>query len=327
MALPPASITSELQQVSPSAIIELFRLETNIAMHGGDSIYPFHNGTNLNGNTDIYWQGVQYFKMPIEATGFEYKGEGSLPRPRLKVSNIFGNITAILLTLPNGLEGAKVTRVRTLARYIDDANFPGGVSPYTPDPTAEFPSEIFYIDRKVLETRDVVEFELAAAFDLANVRIPKRQCIANICQWKYRSAECTYNPYLNPALSTHYVRNGYYEGRNINAAGQFDPGYYLAVYADVLAAGYTLATAHLHYLSSGIYEGRNGNAGGLWSAVYYLDTYVDLGVLVYFNDNDQPTTVPSQDSCGKRLDSCRIRFGANNELPYGSFPGIGTFYA
>jgi hypothetical protein len=34
---------------------------------------------------------------------------------------------------------------------------------------------------------------MCSAFDLVGVRSPKRQCIANICQWQYRSAECGYN--------------------------------------------------------------------------------------------------------------------------------------
>ena len=38
---------------------------------------------------------------------------------------------------------------------------------------------------------------------------------------------------------------------------------------------------------------------------------------------DNPTTDPSQDKCGGRLTSCQMRFGANNELPYGSFPAAG----
>jgi hypothetical protein len=37
-----------------------------------------------------------------------------------------------------------------------------------------------------------VSFELASKFDLAGVMLPKRQVIANICQWKYRSTECGY---------------------------------------------------------------------------------------------------------------------------------------
>ena len=50
-------------------------------------------------------------------------------------------------------------------------------NPYgTPDPTAEYPQEIYKIDRKSAENRAVVQFELAASFDLANIKIPLRVC-------------------------------------------------------------------------------------------------------------------------------------------------------
>jgi lambda family phage minor tail protein L len=234
---------SELQKIAPSSIIELFTLETNVTMHGVASTYRFHAGTSLNANGEVVWAGNAYMRLPVEVDGFEYNGQGQLPRPKLTVANIMGTITSILLTLPSGLEGAKVTRIRTLARYIDGANFPGGTNPLgTPDSTAEFPREIYYIDRKSIETRDVVEFELAAAFDLVGVRAPKRQCIANVCQWKYRSTEC----------------------------------------------GYTGTT--------------------------------------YFNANDVSVGSAGLDVCGKRVSSCKLRFGTNAELPFGSFPGVGAYY-
>lgn len=189
MAVP----VSELQKVAPSSVIELFVLELNTTQHGVTATYRFHAGANMNANGEVVWAGNNYLRFPIEAEGFEYSGNGQLPRPKIRCSNILGSISAILLTTPGGLGGAKVTRIRTLARYIDGANFPGGTNPYgTPDSTAEFPREVYYIDRKTVETRDVVEFELAAAFDLAGVRAPKRQCIANICQWTYKSTECGY---------------------------------------------------------------------------------------------------------------------------------------
>ena len=50
----------------------------------------------------------------------------------------------------------------------------------TPDPTAEFPKEIYKIDRKSSENRDAVQFELAAVFDLAGIRAPKRQCTRSV---------------------------------------------------------------------------------------------------------------------------------------------------
>jgi lambda family phage minor tail protein L len=193
---------SALQEVAPGAIIELFQLELNTAQHGVNDIYRFHAGTNLNNTGSVFWDGDEYIPFSIEAEGFEYSGNGQLPRPKIRVSNILSTITAVILTLPDGLEGAKVTRIRTLARYIDAVNFPGGVSPYSPDPTAEFPREIYTIDRKTVENREVVEFELAAAFDLAGVSAPKRQCIANICQWVYKSTECGYTGALPTCVKT-----------------------------------------------------------------------------------------------------------------------------
>ena len=80
-------------------------------------------------------------------------------------------------TTGNDLTGATVTRIRTLARFIDAVNFPGNINPYgTPDSTAEFPQEIYKIDRKSAENREAVQFELAAVFDLAGIRAPQRQC-------------------------------------------------------------------------------------------------------------------------------------------------------
>ena len=175
-----ASIISDLQKVNPSAVIELFTITTDASIHGSAQTYRFHNGSNLNANGDIIWAGDQYLKFPIQVEGFAYQ-KGQLPRPTMTVSNALGTITAILLnvnqvTTGNDLTGATVTRIRTLARYLDAINFPGGINPLgTPDPTAEFPQEIYKIDRKAAENREVVTFELAAVFDLVGVIAPKRQ--------------------------------------------------------------------------------------------------------------------------------------------------------
>ena len=180
-----APIITDLQKINPSAIIELFTLTTDATLHGSAQTYRFHNGTSLNANGDIIWAGNQYLKMPIEAEGFAFQ-KGQLPRPTLTVSNALGTITAILLNVNavmagNDLTGATVTRIRTLARYLDAANFSGGSNPLgTPDPTAEFPQEIYKIDRKSAENREIVTFELAAVFDLAGVRAPKRQATRSV---------------------------------------------------------------------------------------------------------------------------------------------------
>ena len=180
------AVFSNLQSINPSAIIELFVLTLkeglNYPTGNPDSvstIYRFHAGSNLNANGEIVWKGNSYLRFPVQASGFAFQ-KGQLPRPKLIVSNATSLISAILLsvndtTTGNDLTGATVTRIRTLAKFLDAANFADGTNA-TADPNAEFPQEIYSIDRKSSETRDVVEFELAAPTDLAGIRIPKRQC-------------------------------------------------------------------------------------------------------------------------------------------------------
>ena len=174
-------INSDLQKINPSSIIELFTLQLDNSLHGATTVYRFHAGSTLKDNGEIVWAGNTYQRFPIKAEGFAFQ-KGQLPRPTLTVSNALGTITAILAavnatTAGNDLTGATVTRIRTLARFIDAVNFPSNVNPYgTPDPTAEFPQEIYKIDRKSAENREFVQFELAAVFDLAGIRAPKRQC-------------------------------------------------------------------------------------------------------------------------------------------------------
>ena len=186
-----SAVFSDLQSINPSAIIELFTLQLETAIHGSNTLYRFHAGSNLNANGQIVWDGNSYLRFPIQATGFAFQ-KGQLPRPKIIISN-GGNqgssvsslsISAILLdvnetTAGNDLTGATVTRIRTLAKFIDAANFANGQNA-TADPNAEFPKEIYSIDRKASETREFVEFELAAPTDLAGVRIPGRQATRSI---------------------------------------------------------------------------------------------------------------------------------------------------
>ena len=178
-----SAVFSNLQSINPSAIIELFTLQLSTALHGANTIYRFHGGSNLNANGKIVWAGNEYLRFPIQASGFAFK-KGQLPRPRIVISNATGLMSSILLTVNetttgNDLTGAKVTRIRTLAKFIDAVNFADGTNA-TADPTAAFPQEVYSIDRKSAETRETVEFELAAPTDLAGVRIPKRQCTRSI---------------------------------------------------------------------------------------------------------------------------------------------------
>lgn len=195
-----SAVSEELQKIAPSAIIELYQLQLISGLHynpaspPATTTYYFHAGTNeLSGN--LTWAGQTYTRFPVQVDGFEYSGSGQLPKPKLTVANLNGLLTIALLdvnayTPGNDLINARVTRIRTLKKYLDAVNFTGGTNA-TADPYAEFPREVFFISRKMVENRSVIEWELASVFDMQGVRAPKRQATP-MCQWIYKSAECSY---------------------------------------------------------------------------------------------------------------------------------------
>ena len=172
---------SELQKINPSSLIELFTVTLDSSLHGATTVYRFHDGSNMNSSGELIWDGNSYQRFPVKAEGFQFTGKGQIPRPKFTVSNALGTITALMAlvnqTTPgNDLTGAKFTRIRTLARYIDAANFTSGTNPFgTPDTSSKLPDEIYFIDRKLSENRDFVEFELVSELDLLNLRLPRRQ--------------------------------------------------------------------------------------------------------------------------------------------------------
>lgn len=180
------SIREEIQALAPSALIELFQLD--LTLQGG-SLLHWHAGTNeLNG--DIIWGGQAYTRYPVQATGFKWSGVGALPRPKITASNV-GGILGALARQYSDFAGCKLSRIRTFARFLDAANFPGGVNP-TADPTQALPTEVWFFDRKAQEDGNTIEWELASSLDLMAVKLPRRQFIQNCCPWVYRGADCGY---------------------------------------------------------------------------------------------------------------------------------------
>lgn len=231
-----SSVYEDVSTLAPNTIIELFELHLRSDLHGSSDVYRWHNGCNANVSGNITFASQSYSRQPIEAKGFKYSISGTLPRPTLTISNLGGVMTTLLLlvnetTTGNDLTGAKLRRIRTLKKFIDGES--------TADPNARFPTEVWFIDRKASENRNVVVFELASEFDLPNTAVPRRQLVGNICQWQYRSSECSYT-------------------------------------------------------------GSN-----------------------YFKADDSNASSLAEDKCGKRVSSCKKRFGDDGELPFGSFPTAG----
>ena len=193
---------TELNKINPSSVIELFELELTVGTHiaAGNPqnlpiVYRFHAGANLNNFGEIKYRNNSYQRVAVKVTGFEKNSRGVIPRPLLTFSNVGGIVqnpaTGLIITMSdflnnvnlvtphNDLVNAKLTRKMPLASALDNDNFaPIGnnapVNPFGTPSSDRLRDEIFIIDRKSIENRQIVEFELTAAHDLQNRQIPQR---------------------------------------------------------------------------------------------------------------------------------------------------------
>lgn len=180
-----------LLDLDPDTIIELYELD----LGEEDGLYRFHPGKN--NLKDIMLRDSQqvlqtYYPMPIEATNFEVRGDGTLPRPTLTIANPQGVITDAIKRRSD-LIGNTITRKRIFLKFLDHENFPDNLNPYgVPDPESRFDDDIFKVNRKTQENKYFVEFELVSPLELEDIQIPARVMVANYCTWQYRGDGCFY---------------------------------------------------------------------------------------------------------------------------------------
>ena len=125
----------------------------------------------------LSFQGQVYEPLPVQMTGIAWSGRGPAPRPRAAVANIGGVLTSLLATYGD-LVGAKVTRITTYRKFLDDQP--------TADPTSYWEPDIWRVERKVVHTPQLVEWELASILDQEGRRLPGRHMLRDACPWIYR---------------------------------------------------------------------------------------------------------------------------------------------
>tara|TARA_Y100001951_G_scaffold25838_1_gene19950 strand:+ start:258 stop:848 length:591 start_codon:yes stop_codon:yes gene_type:complete len=175
----------QLQSLNGFTIIELFKLDLIDGIHynsssSAESVYRFHNGTNEI-NTDIKWQNNTYTKIACKAEGFETGDNTVMARPTITFANTSGSFSAILglvnqITPFNDLQKATVTRIRTMAQFLDSSNFANNTNPYgTPDSNKQLEEQKFLINKKIIENIEVCSFELVNSLDFEELQLPRLQ--------------------------------------------------------------------------------------------------------------------------------------------------------
>lgn len=327
-------VNANLVSLNPSSLITLYEIDIDtigtdqglILSNDDTRIFRFHNHIKLTTNSIIF-QGKEFIAAPIKAEGFEINARGTLPTPKLALTVNSEGIDFLALFKERlkglgDLVGAKVTRIRTFAKYLDATNWPADQIPddFDPDPYAEFPRDVYYIDRKSTENRYALEFELASVLDLEGLKLPARLIFAKRCVFQYRGEGCCYE---------------YSSRHNEEIHGDA----VLPVAAPPIANDrdekVTTVIAIPQIRGPEVY-----NASRLSSYVKGSTVFITKnGINYYFVSKvDAPSAGPPDtrywfaDNCSKSLVGCRLRWGSSGavsvgtsgltkgQLPYGGFP-------
>lgn len=173
-------VITDLQSLSHDAEIELFTL-TEYNSQSKQESFRFCN------HIGVVQGGVEYLPIACAIDGIQWTGEGSLPRPKLVVSDTQKILSGIIY-LYDGIEGGKLKVHKTLRRYLDGQE--------AADANAEpILTESFVVSQCTQEVPGVgLEFELCAPIDLIDESVPARMAMTS-CPWIYRGEDghCPYS--------------------------------------------------------------------------------------------------------------------------------------
>lgn len=328
-----AKLNNESFSLTPSALITLFEIDlvsigqdVGIANPSDPSYglyFRFHNTIKL-GKTSIYWRNNEYIAAPVEAKDFEMSSAGTFPAPKLTLTTSEEGIPAMAILKErlrdlDDLIGAKVTRIRTFARYLDSINYIGEQPPvgFAPDPNVEFPRDVFYIEKKISENKTTISFGLSSILDTEGLQLPNRLVLADKCMWHYRGEGCLYE---------------YPNRRNIEIHGK-------ASESKLPAAAPPVANVHDEIFTQSLSVPSVIDKGLYQRGLFYNrgdSVFIEKGGLKYYfvchtnHSNVDPPNVSYwiADTCSKTVRGCKLRWDKINNgigvghLPYGGFPSV-----
>lgn len=317
-------LLQEAFALSPTTVVTFFEIDIsdiisslNVDYDGG-RILRLHN-TPIFGGKSIIWRGLEYIAAPIRAEGFEVRSSGPPPTPKISIYIGDNDVPEFLafrqfLRKVGDITGAKVTRIRTFAKFLDAANF-GDAPPngFEPDQNVEFPRDYYYIERKSSENRSGIEFELSAFFDVENIKLPGRKVLQSKCSCVYRGNGCLYEYATRRNISQH----GSEQESSLPTVAPAVATYKDEKIDDILP-GIPIVdrgeynTTQTYKPGHQVYIERNG-------IKYYFVARID-------NPRHAPpfTSEWIADECSKSIYGCELRWGkiGNGALMFNGFPSV-----
>lgn len=350
-------VFKEAAAIDPSSVIDFFEIdttniqfdlsltdtkvfsETDDSSPSQDRIFRFHNSISLT-TRSIVFNGRTYTAAPIAVEGMELTSRGALPRPTLSLSvkpegvQVLSQLKSVLNKIGD-LTGAKFTRIRTFAKFIDAANstrLTSKIKNHDPDPNAILSHDIYFIDRKINEGQQTLEFEMASSIDLENFGVPKRLVVQDTCQWQYRGEGCCYTN--NLTQETHGVSDASDEADSFKSTFRNTKNAIpVATSADERIFGESPSNENgiLKAEASGSasiknQEWKSGENYSIGDQIYITKNGVEYHFVARAAHESSTSSLPPNknfwiaDQCSKKVKGCKLRF--KGVLPFGGFPAV-----
>lgn len=199
----PERVTQNISK--PVINVELYTLDCSV-LNG--PVLRFTNTKDTDGS-NISFNGVEYTAIKFKAEGFSWDSS-SMPRPKITVSiaDDEGSLPSAFLNIViayNGGQGASLYRIETLDRYLDgheDENM-----------NAYLLQDRFIVDRVLNVDNQTISWELITPMDLANLKVPSRQALVDVCGWVYRryNSDTGNFEYYNTSTACPYTGSNYFD--------------------------------------------------------------------------------------------------------------------
>ena len=183
----------------------------------------------------------------------------------------------------------------------------------------EFPKDIYYIDRKSNENKNIIEYELNTILDLENISLPGRTILANKCSFSYRGEGCCYeyNSRLTELHSGIYanIENSPISVRGLQSAPPVANENNELFIGDIFTGSNVIARLTGTLGNSGLWEiNRQYQSGDF---VFLQNRNLKYYFVCISNNNSNVFNSPpnkifwSADTCLKDIQSCRLRWLKN----------------
>lgn len=343
------TMTAAVQQLSPGSLIQLFVVDMTVV---GGGVLRFHEHLQVG---NIIWQGNLFAPWPLQTEGFARTSSNN-PSPSLTLANVNQSISALCMAYED-LVGAKVTRLRTLSKYLDVVNFVGpdlaltwnvltGTSVQQDNEvllgqaagTASFehviatvPGKTYRFTFEVLDT--LCATRVGTTQNGVNLLASATATLGNNTRTFVASSTTSYVTFTIGALGASLpARIGQVEVREELGNATADPSQQMPpevwyverkVSEDNRTVQFELASA---MDLNGMQLPRRQIVANkcLWLTIGgYRGIYCNYSGGAVAKADDSPTAILGEDRCGGRVASCKLRFGANNPLNHGGFPAAG----